>query len=295
MNIDRFSITKYKEIENLMIPKGPVSLNKSTFTHKGFKSRDVLLRVNPKLKTETATYLENIQSLTIQGGINPFAKRTDTVTITCNSCGFEESLTIHSLMRRSSHCRQCAGKTEWLFRENEFLSICKELKVSPLYNKYSDIVNEIFALKCENCSFEDTRTFQNFVHKKSFECYRCSNTQEAGSRGRKLVIHGHKFDSQIEATLYEKLISLGIQEKEIQVHVPYKSFSPCDKDYVCDFIIFDKLIIEVTSFTRNNNPKYYNTIDIKSNLISNTKYKLLFINTLAGVRNLSIQDIVYSL
>jgi len=285
-NIDRKYITTYKQIEDMNLQGCKVSLQKATFTKHKFTTKDIMKAINPtSLQTEISFKLENF---------NYFLKATDTINISCTICEFKESVTVHSFMRRTDKCKSCASKLKWIDREDEFFDICESLDIIPEYIKYSKIIGNDLEVTCLKCNFTDTRSFNNLVYRKAFECSNCSDRSGPFNRGKKIIVDGIIFDSSIELAMYVKLVELGLRDK-IKVHVPYSTIlKKPNLQYVSDFLV-GKLVIEVTTFVEKYHEAYYDKIRKKQEYLKGSGYSMLFINTLAGVENLSIQDIVYSL
>lgn len=215
--------------------------------------------------------------------------RKTNVVISCNKCYYEETITVHSLMRRIYGCKRCSKQSKWESREQEFLDICKIKNIrldSTL--KFSNIEknnNSRISIVCNKCDTIFERTFANIIGLRyPTNCPKCHPPKVFGNMGNSVYFDEIEFDSNFEVDAYKILLKY-LRKSDIKVHVPYTSIvDNINYTYIADFVLKDSIVLEVSSFILYNHEKYADRLNKKKELVESTnKYKFVFCNTLAEV------------
>jgi DNA-directed RNA polymerase subunit RPC12/RpoP len=289
------SIEEYDELVGFMR-----TLHRATLSNNGIKCQDLIKLINPAYIAGSAksilgytSYVTHAQTVglsleKVDSNIpDSEFTRKHLLRAVCDNCGWVDTITAASLIRRANGCKRCLGTTKWEHREDEFINKCIDKNVMPTYTTYEGVPrSKALEVKCITCSTAFTRAFSSLIADKyPIDCPMCSPPRVFGSLGKSNIYNGIEFDSQIECEVY-KLLESSSKVTSIEVHVPYSKLSNTHSLFNADFVINNCIVLEVSTFNRKHHPVYYARLDAKEVLIRPTKYKFVFYKTLAEVNTL---------
>lgn len=287
-----------KDYDNIV--KGMKGFSRAWLCKNGIKcAKDILPFLNPEHIDKSVLRFDKYKVYAEKLGLvislydNTEANQTCKLYVKCVQCNFEEVITAHSLMRRTLGCKRCSHQSKWDTREEEFIEVCKNKNIRLFECTFSEIdklKSSKIKLLCNKCNNIFERTFINIIDSRyATNCPVCHPPKIYGKMGVKAYFNSIEFSSEFEADVYKTILNY-IDEKDILVHVPYTKFVK-DCSYISDFVLYDDIVLEVSSFNLANHLEYANKIEKKRSILQNTRYTFVFCNTLAEVEDL-IQSII---
>lgn len=228
----------------------------------------------------------NIHNLKLSG-VDPYtATRTAIANIECKVCGYSENVSMASIIRRKNGCKSCEHNIPIVRKVDLLRSILEDKGFSTDNDLDSITSSSSITTKCNNCGSEDIRTVAHLLYRSEaiMYCKVCNPPPIYGKQGKRSVYNNIPFDSDIELCTY-KLLESRIGMEKIECHIPYSKLG-ISSSYICDFLVDNTYVLEVSSFNRAHHESYHQKIENKFYLIeSSTPLTFIFCNSLTDVKD----------
>lgn len=287
------TVVDYDDIANKL-----GKFHRATLCNNGILCTDIIKAINPEYTPckDRQTYgfqhyLDHAKDLDLSlekvdpNILDSKLTRKHLLHVSCNRCGFTETITSASLIRRKHGCKKCIGSSHWRYRIEEYIDIALSKGV---YIDSEDIESTIHSkevpLECMSCGSKFVRGFNAIVYDKyPLNCPHCCPDPIFGKMGLKTLYNNIEFDSNFELESYKLLHPV---LPNLEVHVPYSTFSNVpDCKFIADFKS-DLLILEVSTFNFNNHPSYAAKIASKKEIVEASGHIFEYAATLAEVRTI---------
>lgn len=208
--------------------------------------------------------------------------RRNIAKLTCQSCGYTESTTIASVIRRTGGCKKCEHKLPVNTYKEDFKALIS-IKGFSLVESTERITTESSVqLKCNSCGTVTTRTVAHCLYRHSLCCSKCNPAPIYGKLGTPTEYNGLEFDSTIELESFKLLEGSGIPSL---IRPTYKQLGIDGCLFEADFLVDNLYVLEISSFNKHH-VDYHSRIKLKQALIeSRTEFTFIFCNSLADVKD----------
>jgi len=270
----------------------PFGLQRSVLSRKyrlGIKDIKSYITSNDEVKWVSTAVIKakaiGLQILNLEEVGHIISTETIYLDCLCLACGNIENIERASLVRRTTFgCKICNGLAPLTLREGEVTDNIKKLTKDLILELPNASNRKHITLKCAKCTNIYTREYYSAIRHNNI-CCTCM-APKMGNFGIRSIYNNIEFDSIFELEAYKIL-----KEVITNIHVSYRDLGVPNCSYICDFILLNKLVVEVSSFNLNNHINYANKLDEKRALIlTYTEYDFKFLNN-----KKDIEDIVRSL